>query len=459
MSEFHRIILLADDDEFRVELERELSDRGWVVVGESEASEAAQVIRQDRAACVVVADGTHEKRVRDILPLLDVDFSTPLIAIVESGDVSTTVDAMRLGATTVIEHDDSPRLLEQVVAVIEEAVPRGSGPKRGADVRDVILRSARSPMSPIVDMLPHIGESSLPLLISGESGTGRGLFARTIHAMSDRDGGPFVVVSCSSIAQVLLEPELFGYAQGAFARARRDRRGLLMEADKGTLCLHELGDLPIRLQAKLSDVLRTKRFSPIGSEAEQETDFRVIASTGKNLADEVQNGRFLAELYDQVAQLHIHLPPLRERSDDFSILVEGLLEQQNRANRTAMKGVTRETLSLMEKYDWPGNVRELETLIQRLCILKQVGFIERDDLPAQFRDGDEPAQHLGLYVPSEGMDIAETLERLEAQLLEQALEKTSGNKAQAARLLGLNRTTLVEKVKRLQIETHSNKGQ
>lgn len=445
----HRILVLADDD-LGFELEEQLVEKGWSVELESEVSEASTTLRSVRFSCIVVGDGA-EDRVRDLLTTIDINFATPVVALVRPGDVATAVDAMRLGARNVLQVED-PKIGTLVGAAVEESVPKGGAPFLDRDPRDVIVRADDSPFTALLSVLPQIGSADAPVLVTGESGTGKELVARTIHNMSDRAAGPFIAVNCSAIPETLLESELFGYVKGAFTGAHKNREGYFQAANDGTIFLDEIGDMPTRLQVKLLRVLQEKEVLPVGSNNPISIDFRVIAATNRDLEADIETHNFREDLYYRISVLPLHIPPLRERPTDIPVLAEHFLKEQNRLNNTQLIGFTKETLTLMKRYDWPGNVRELQNLVQRLSILKRTGFIERDDLPPQFTGDNQNAQQLGLYVPSEGMDMAGTLERLEVQLLEQALEKAEGNKAAAARLLGLNRTTLVEKVKRLQIE-------
>lgn len=444
----HRILLVIDDDA-PADLSKTLAERGWGVATEQNAADAVAKLRRQAFEALVVCDGANG-RVRDVLTTVDVGIRTPIIAVINPGDVRTAVDAMRLGAASAVEDDEE--MVAVVLAAISDALPKGSGPSTGADPRDVIVRAKDSPLNQMLAIVPQIARSDAPVLITGESGTGKELLARTIHNMSPRAKGPFIAVNCGAIPETLLESELFGYVKGAFTGARTDKHGFFEAANEGTIFLDEIGEMAPRLQVKFLRVLQDHQVLPVGSRNPIDVDFRVIAATNRDLEREIEEGNFREDVYYRIGVLPMHLTPLRERPMDVPLLAEYFLEEQNLVNKTRIIGFTREVFTYLKRYDWPGNVRELENLVQRLSILKQAGYIERDDLPSQFTGGEHQAQQLGLYVPSEGIDMAGTLERLERQILEQALRKVSGNKAAAARLLGLNRTTLVEKVKRLQIE-------
>ena len=445
----HRILLVAPEGDDLQSLVTALRNDGWTVESRSQPSDAVKRLKRDDFAALIVFGGDSGQRVRDVLTTVDVGLKTPIVVVVQDGDVRTAVDAMRLGAVAALEADD--RVVEHVIAAIGDAIPKGAGPVRGDDPRAVIVRAADSPLNQILDMLPQIARSDAPVLVTGESGTGKELLARTLHNMSPRANGPFVAVNCGAIPETLLESELFGYVKGAFTGARTDKKGYFEAANKGTIFLDEIGEMPTRLQVKFLRVLQDHKVLPVGSRSPVDVDFRVIAATNRDLEKEIETGNFREDLFYRIGVLPMHISPLRERPMDVPLLAEFFLKEQNLVNKTRIVGFTKEVVSHLKRYDWPGNVRELENLVQRLSILKQVGYIERDDLPPQFLGNEQHSQQLGLYVPSEGIDMAGTLEKLERQILEQALRKAEGNKAAAARLLGLNRTTLVEKVKRLQI--------
>lgn len=450
MPSMNQNILLIVDDEFLYDdVCVALKKRGWGVVLEPDKFRALQRLRSEHFACCVVADG-ESSLVRDVLTSFGVAPPLPVVGVVRTGDVATTVDAMKLGAHSVVElaTDDD---IDRLVAAVDDSVPKGSAPFHG-DPRDLFIRAENSPLNDLLDMLMPLASASAPILITGESGTGKELFARTLHNMSPRASGPFIAVNCGAIPDTLLESELFGYVKGAFTGAHADRMGQFQAAHGGTILLDEIGEMPTALQVKLLRVLQDGKVTPVGATTPINVDFRVIAATNRNLENEVRESNFREDLFYRLSVLPMHVPPLRERPADIPVMCEYFLHEQNRLNKTHLKGFSREALKAMQSYGWPGNVRELQNLLQRLSILKRVGFVELEDLPAQFHGGHPPPPQIGLYVPSEGMDMAGMLERLETSLVKQALQKTDGNKAQAARLLGLNRTTLVEKVKRMRLD-------
>lgn len=446
----YNILVVTGDEDFGQDIKTDLESEDWGVELCFEISDVAEEINDPKYACVIAHDWVASTRVRDVLTALNVGSKTPVVALIKSNDVKTAVDAMKLGARTVVEFDQEKNI-DALHTAIDEALPKGAGPLKGHDPRDIIIRSDHSPLDELLDMLPPISRAQAPVLITGESGAGKELFARTIHNMSGRKNGPFIAVNCGAIPESLLESELFGYKKGAFTGAYADKMGFFEAAENGTLFLDEIGEMPPRLQVKILRVLQEHQVRPVGSNVTKEVNFRLVTATNRNLENEIKTGSFREDLFYRIAVLPLHLLPLRERLDDIPVLAEFFLDEQNKINGTSLKGFTAECRTYFKRYNWPGNIRELENLIQRVCILKRTGLVERDDLPNQITGSGKRNQELGLYVPSEGMDMAGTLGKLETHLVAEALKKTNGNKAKAARLLGLNRTTLVEKIKRLKI--------
>ena len=425
-----------------------LPPQEWEVVVIEDVDDVIERLFEESWTCVVAA--AHEgDRLETFLQDVDTATGPPLLVFVRPGDVRTAVKAMREGARDVLELDEDgavPRtaLREQLAQFIGLNLPP-------AQPADAFRRAADSPINAIIEIIPQIARSDAPVLISGESGTGKDLLARVIHQSGARASGPFVAVNCGAIPAGLLESELFGHVQGAFTGAMADKPGQFEAAHGGTLFLDEISDMPLPVQVKLLRVLQDKRIMRVGSTTAIPMDFRVIAATNRNLEESIEQGTFREDLYYRISVLPVHLPALRERPMDVPLLLEHFIEQQNLHQQTRIQGMTSEARSLLRRYAWPGNVRELENFVQRASVLKTHGYIERDDLPSHILKA-PPTPLLGLDVPSEGIDMTETLDELENRLLRRALNKAQGNKARAARLLGINRTTLVEKLKRKHIE-------
>ena len=311
----------------------------------------------------------------------------------------------------------------------------------------------------ILNTIHKVAPTDSTVLITGESGTGKELVARMIHECSNRAQGAFVTVNCGAIPGELLESELFGHVKGAFTGATQNRQGRFELANGGTLFLDEVGDMPLHLQVKLLRVLQTKQFESVGSSKTVQVDVRIIAATNVNLEEAVQNKSFRDDLYYRLNVLPVKLAPLRQIKGDLPILVNHYIEKFNRLTGHAVDMPDGHVMEALNAYDWPGNVRELENLIERLVILKEKGPIELADVPQRiFRKyADSRPAGAGavsstdfprMALPTNGLDLKAVVAAFENHLIDQALGRTSGNKNRASELLGMNRTTLVEKLRK-----------
>jgi transcriptional regulator with PAS, ATPase and Fis domain len=303
---------------------------------------------------------------------------------------------------------------------------------------------SRSPvMQKVFDVLPAISASPSTVLILGETGTGKELVARTIHSLSPRSKGPFVAVNCGALPDTLLESELFGYKAGAFTGATKDKPGRFAVARGGTLFLDEIGDVPQPMQVRLLRVLQERTYEPLGATRSETADVRVIVATNKELAEQVRRGAFREDLYYRVNVVRVELPPLRLRKEDIPILVEQFIARFNRLQRRSIQGVASEALSLLMAHDWPGNVRELENAIERSFILCNEGFIGLEHLPEELTARGSAR--------TSGSRMRAARELLEAHTIRKALERNAGSRLAAAKELGIHKSTLFRKIKRLAI--------
>ncbi|KAB0672294.1 sigma-54-dependent Fis family transcriptional regulator [Oryzomonas sagensis] len=314
----------------------------------------------------------------------------------------------------------------------------------------IIGKSSR--MAALFELIEKIAASNATVLIQGESGTGKELAARAIHQLSSRSDKNFVPINCAAIPEDLIESELFGHVKGSFTGAYANRAGRFEMADKGTLFLDEIGDMKANLQVKLLRVLQSKEFEPVGSTKSQKVDVRIIAASNKKLEELVESQDFREDLFYRLSVIPITIPPLRERREDIPLLIDFFLDRFNGEKRHEVTGFSSETLGILCAYDWPGNVRELENLVERLVILKDSGLITPDDLPEKYLartvQVQAPAIPAGNAFPETGICLNSVLDEFENRLILQALERTRGNKKEAAMLLNLKRTTLIEKLKK-----------
>ncbi|OGR30884.1 MAG: sigma-54-dependent Fis family transcriptional regulator [Desulfuromonadales bacterium GWD2_54_10] len=312
-----------------------------------------------------------------------------------------------------------------------------------------------TPMQSLFDMIEKVAASSATVLIQGESGTGKELAARAIHQLSSRNARNFVPVNCAAIPDDLLESELFGHVKGSFTGAYANRAGRFEMADKGTLFLDEIGDMKANLQVKLLRVLQNREFEPVGSSKSQKVDVRIVAATNKNLEELVASRDFREDLYYRLSVIPITIPPLRERREDIPLLIHNFLTRFNNDRKHAVKGFSRDVLEILCNYNWPGNVRELENLVERMVTLKDSGFISPDDLPEKYlaartlvQVSEVPFLPAEDVLPEGGICLNTAVDEFENNLILQALSRTKGNKKEAASLLNLKRTTLIEKLKK-----------
>ncbi len=300
-------------------------------------------------------------------------------------------------------------------------------------------------------VIDRVADTTCTILITGESGTGKELVARAVHRASPRSSKGFVAVNCGAIPEALLESELFGHARGAFTGAHANKIGRIALAEGGTLFLDEIGEMPLSLQVKLLRVLQAREYSPVGDNRTLKADVRIVAATNVNLEAAVQAGTFREDLYYRLNVIHLTVPALRERPEDVPLLVQHFLKKaKERVGRTTIGGVSRAAAQILADYQWPGNVRELENTVERAVLLCQGVLIEPKDLPQRLC-GLGVEKRMSPRLPDLGLDLRNAVESFENQLIRQALERTKWNKKQAASLLGLNRTTLVEMLKRKRI--------
>jgi DNA-binding NtrC family response regulator len=307
-------------------------------------------------------------------------------------------------------------------------------------------------MQKVFDLIRRVANTDSTVLILGESGTGKELVAKALHFNSNRSSRAFVPVNCGAIPSELLESELFGHVKGAYTGAHMARVGRFTLAHQGSLFLDEIGTMPSSLQVKILRALQEKEFEPVGATKTVKSDCRVIAATNNDLELEVAEGRFREDLFYRLNVIPIHLPPLRERKEDIPLLIQHFVQRYNEKQNERILGVSKEAMDLLTAYPWPGNVREIENICQRMCILKGDGMIDVDDLPPKIKS---PLASNSAYggasfgdLPLEGLNFEEIVQDFENQLILRALERTNWNKNKAAQLLQMNRTTLVEKIKK-----------
>jgi DNA-binding NtrC family response regulator len=393
------------------------------------------------------------RQVREFSPDL------PCIVITGYGSPEHSVEALRAGAYWYLEKPFDQANLDIVRKLVEQAIEHGRLKSENRLLQgqlktqycfeNIIGHSAG--LRRVLDTVSKVANSQTTVLVTGESGTGKELVARAIHYNSPRADRMFVTVNCGAIPEALLESELFGHVRGAFTNAVSNREGRFALADEGTIFLDEIGDMSPTLQVKLLRVLQDRTFEPVGSSKTQRVDVRVIAATNQNLEEAIKDKRFREDLYYRLNVIPIEIPPLRERIDDIPLLAEHFLRVSNETRGQESIGFGDGVIECMAGHGWPGNVRELENLVERLVTLSGGGEIGVAELPDTFRTT-HPIDPGLVQIPPGGLSLRDVVDRLESQLIQQALEITSGNKNRAAQLIGMNRTTMLEKMKKKGIE-------
>lgn len=311
---------------------------------------------------------------------------------------------------------------------------------------NIIGRSIK--MREVFDLVEKVADCDSTILLNGETGTGKGMVARAIHQRSKRRNQPFISINCGAIPENLLESELFGHVRGAFTGATSSKQGKFELADGGTILLDEIGDMSSDLQVKVLKVLEEGEFEQVGGSKTIKVDVRIIAATHRDLSEEVQKGNFREDLYYRLYVIPVMLPALRDRKSDIPHLISHFLEHSNRKNDRDVKEITDEAMDMILSYSWPGNVRELKNMVERLVVLKGSGKITARDLPLELKSTHKLEPSATIEISDEGICLNSAVTEFEKALILQSLEKTKWVKNKAAKLLHLNRTTLVEKIKR-----------
>jgi two-component system response regulator HydG len=444
-------ILVVDDDADACELlEAALGERGYKVKTDTDAQRAVDLFQREEFDLVVTDLNLGQSSGLDVCRQVnEAHPGIPVIVVTAYGDISAAVGALRAGAYDFIT---KPIELEQLVHSLERAITHH---RLNEEVRRLRaeVKSARGtgelvgqsrPMKGVYDLIQRVCNTDTSVIITGESGTGKELVARALHSESNRSSGPFLAINCAAVPAQLLESELFGHVKGAFTDAKAARRGLFQEATGGTLFLDEVGEMSLEMQAKLLRVLQERKVRPVGANVEESFDTRVVSATNRDLELEVEEGRFREDLYYRLNVVQIHVPPLRARGNDILLLAQHFVDRVASRTGKAVQGISSDAAKKLLAYDWPGNVRQLENWMERAVALTTFEQITVSDLPDKvqhFRPAESPVGELDA-------EHMLTLQEVENRYIEQVLRATGGNKAQAARVLGMDRRTLYRKLER-----------
>ena len=373
------------------------------------------------------------------------------------GTIKNAVEAIKMGA---FDYLTKPVKMDEILITFQRAFEYRDLKRENVHLRNQLKKKYRfeniigdsEKMKKVFEVVEKVADTDSTVLILGESGTGKELVAQAIHYNSYRREKLFVPVNCAAIPSELLESELFGHEKGAFTNAIRMRIGRFELANGGTVFLDEIGDMIPMLQSKLLRVLQERQFERVGGIKTIKTDIRIIAATHQNLKALVQQRKFREDLYYRLNVIPLGIPPLRERKTDIPLLAHYFLDQFNRRKKKKIRGIREDAMARLMQYDWPGNVRELENTIERVIILLDGDLVTSPDLPDKFHEmpGIEPAQ--AAQIPESGISLDDEVNEFEKKLILQALIKTGWVKNKAAQLLKLNRTTLIEKIKRQNLQ-------
>jgi DNA-binding NtrC family response regulator len=450
-------VLVVDDesmvtDWLKMVVEQGATSPGYEVRAAAVGSRAVEIFRSWRPDVVLIdlvlpdIDGIALLR-----QLKAIDEAPEMIVISGVGTITRALEAGQAGAFYFIEKSNLDPA--GIVSILDRAtdlqVERAQHERLKEKVRDqyafanIIGKSKK--MRELFELIEAVAESDANILIQGENGVGKELFANALHVRSGRSKGPFIKINCAALPKELIESELFGYKKGAFTGATTDKIGLLELAAGGSLLLDEIGEMPLVLQTKLLRVLQEREYRPIGSDRLVKVDFRLICATNIDPADAIKDGRLREDLYFRINTVTLRVPPLRERTEDLPLLCSHLLEKFNGRYQKNVKGISPAAYHLLIRFRWPGNVRELENAIERAVLVAKSIDVEPQDLPDSIR-GDAVAEDAFTVPPHH------TLAEIERMAVVQTLQRTNWNKQEAAQILGLYRPTLYSKIKKHDIK-------
>jgi DNA-binding NtrC family response regulator len=443
-----KILIVDDEEAIREVLAMRLTKWGYQVESAADAGEAEEAIRRFQPAIVISDVKMPEISGLELLrKLKEGDAARPVILVTAHGTVDMAVEAMKEGAhdfiTKPIDYDKLRAVLSAAEGEnrLRESAGRlsDSARKEGGFGPFVGLSEE---MRKIYGLIEDLADTDASVLISGESGTGKELVARSLHDFSSRKAANFVAVNTAAIPSELMESEIFGHEKGAFTGANAPREGCFEVADGGTLFLDEIGEMPQALQTKLLRVLEDGRVRRLGGKEEFQVDVRVLAATNREPGEAVEEGAIRADLYYRLNVFNIHIPPLRQRRDDIPLLAQHFIEFFNAKHRASVEGLRDDTREILASYHWPGNVRELRNVIERAVVLAKGKWIEISHLPPYLEDSGISAAGGRLTIP-----VGATAREVEKRLILETLQATGGNKAEAARSLGLDVKTIRNKLK------------
>lgn len=450
-SETKKTILIADDDDnLRRVLEFQLEEASYQVRAAKDGAEALEIFKTDDFDCVITDLRMPKLSGLELLEKIKADDSEiPVIVITAFGEVETAVTAMKAGA---FDYINKPFNRDEILLTIERAVSFGETKNENRQLRELAQKQFRLEnvigesmnIRAVLETVGRVARSDATVLISGESGTGKELIAKGIHFSGKRRDKPFIAINCAAIPETLIEAELFGYKKGSFTGAATDAKGKFEAANGGTLFLDEISQMPLALQPRLLRVLQEQEITRVGENTPRPIDVRIIAATNQNLEKMVEKGSFREDLYFRLAVVPVHLPPLRARREDIPLLVNHFFKISKEKHGFKNLKIAREVFDQLSNYSFPGNVRELENLVERMVVLSDEKNLTLADVPEYVK---KPSQNFGnvrFELPAENI----SLDEVEREIINHALEMHDGNQSQTARYLGITRSALIYRMQK-----------
>jgi len=439
-------ILIVEDEKNQRELLASSLEKEYDVVTASTGEKGYEIFKKNRDIGIIVSD--FRMPGIDGIELLKmvkkIDPEVIFILITAYASVESAVLALKIGA---YDYITKPIIIEKLRTVLKRAAENRFLLTEVKELREKLnihysfdnIITKSSLMKETLSIVSRVAKSKTTVLITGESGTGKELIARAIHNASPRNKGAFVPINCSAIPETLFESELFGFKKGAFTGAVKSTKGKLEIANGGTAFLDEVGDIPLSMQVKLLRFLQFGEILPLGEEKPINVDVRIICATNQDLKKKIENGKFREDLYYRLNVVGIHIPPLRERKEDISVLAEHFQKRYSKLIGKEIKGISKQAMRYLFSYNWPGNVRELESVIERAIVMSRDNIIDVDDLPLTVKEITEGSNML-------------SLKAIEKKHIERILALQNGNISKAAEILGIHRNTLMAKMKEYHIE-------
>ncbi len=448
-----RILVVDDDREMCQFLADLLGEEGYLVETVHDGPSAVERYRAGSFDLTITDLMMPRMRGTELVrQLREIDAHALVLLITAFGSIESAVEAMHAGAFHYVTKPfRTDEILIQVTRALEQHSLQSEVERLRQQVHrrygfeNIIGQSAK--MRKIFDLVTHVSDLAVNVLIVGESGTGKEMIARAIHQTSARAARSFIPINCAAIPETLLESELFGYVRGAFTDARKDRRGLFQAASGGVLFLDEISEIPLGLQAKLLRVIEDKEVRPLGANQSEKVDARLVSACNRDPELLVQEGRFRQDLYYRLNVIRIDLPPLRERAEDIPVLIEHFMRKFGDQVQRKLDGIEPEAFTALMNYHWPGNVRELEHAIERAVLLGKEGRIGPQDFPPSLVASKDNVSPL-----ADAVARSYTLKDLEKEYIMRVMEIVHGNKTEAAKTLGVDRTTLYRKLEEYKVK-------